>query len=38
MFNNCIIHIILNTITGEYYGKETTKRETSKEFANITKG
>ena len=27
-----------NTITGEYYGKETTKREPSKEFANITKG
>jgi len=30
--------MFMNTITGEYYGKETTKRETSKEFANITKG
>jgi len=30
--------MFMNTITGENYGKETTKRETSKEFANITKG
>ena len=32
MFNNCIIHIILNIITGENYGKETVEPEPSKEF------
>jgi len=37
MFNNCIIHIILNIKTGEYYGKETTKREPSKEFEEVSK-
>jgi len=37
MFNNCIIHIILNIITGENYGKETTKREPSKEFEEVSK-
>ena len=37
MCNNCIIHIILNIITGEYYGKETTKREPSKEFEKVSK-
>ena len=37
MFNNCIIHIILNTITVENYGKETTKREPSKEFEEVSK-
>ena len=30
--------MFMNTITGENYGEKTTKRETSKEFANITKG
>ena len=29
--------MFINTITGEYDGKETTKRETSKEFENISK-
>jgi len=24
--------MFMNTITGEYYGKETTKREPSKDF------
>ena len=37
MFNSCIITLLLNIKTGEYYGKETTKRETSKEFENISK-
>ncbi len=37
MFNNCIIHIILNIITGENYGKETTKREPSKVFEEVSK-
>ena len=29
--------MFMNIITGEYDGKETTKRETSKEFENISK-
>jgi hypothetical protein len=29
--------MIMNTITGEYYGKETTKRESSKEFEEVSK-
>ena len=29
--------MFMNTITGENYGKETTKREPSKEFENISK-
>ena len=29
--------MFMNIIIGEYYGKETTKRETSKEFENISK-
>ena len=37
MFNNCIFHIILNIIIGENYGKETTKREPSKEFEEVSK-
>jgi len=32
MFNDCINHIILNIITGEYYGKETVERTTSENF------
>ena len=28
--------MFMNTITGEYYGKETTKREPSKEFEKRT--
>ena len=30
--------MFMNIIIGEYYGEETTKREPSKEFENITKG
>ena len=37
MFNDCINQIILNIITGENYGKETTKREPSKEFEEVSK-
>ena len=37
MFNDCINHIILNTITGEYYGKETVEPEPSKEFEEVSK-
>ena len=29
--------MFMNIIKGEYYGKETTKREPSKEFENISK-
>ena len=29
--------MFMNIITVENYGKETTKRETSKEFENISK-
>ena len=29
--------MFMNIITGENYGKETTKREPSKEFENISK-
>ena len=29
--------MIINTITGEYYGKETTKREPSKDFEEVSK-
>ena len=29
--------MFMNTITGEYDGKETTKRETSKEFEEVSK-
>ena len=29
--------MFMNTITGEYYGKETTKREPSKEFEKVNK-
>ena len=29
--------MFMNTITGEYYGKETTKRETSEVFEDISK-
>ena len=29
--------MFMNTITGEYYGKETTKREPSKEFEEVSK-
>ena len=37
MFNKCKFIIFMNTITGEYYGKETTKREPSKEFEEVSK-
>ena len=37
MFNKQVIIIILNIKTGEYYGKETTKREPSKEFEEVSK-
>ena len=37
MFNKSLISINLNIITGEYYGKETTKREPSKEFEEVSK-
>jgi hypothetical protein len=37
MFNKCYIITNLNIITGEYYGKETTKREPSKEFEEVSK-
>jgi len=29
--------MFMNTITGEYYGKETTKREPRKEFEEVSK-
>ena len=29
--------MFMNTITGEPYGKETTKREPSKEFEEVSK-
>jgi len=29
--------MFMNTITGEYDGKETTKREPSKEFEEVSK-
>jgi hypothetical protein len=29
--------MFMNTITGEYYGKETFEPEPSKEFENISK-
>jgi len=29
--------MFMNTITGEDYGKETTKREPSKEFEEVSK-
>ena len=29
--------MFINTITGEYYGKETFEPEPSKEFENISK-
>ena len=29
--------MFMNTITGEYYGKETTKREPSKDFEEVSK-
>ena len=29
--------MFINIITGEYYGKETTKREPSKEFEEVSK-
>ena len=32
MFNKCYIITNLNIKTGEYYGKETTKREPSENF------
>jgi len=37
MFNKFVFILILNTITGEYYGEETTKREPSKEFEKVSK-
>ena len=37
MFNKCYIITNLNIITGENDGKETTKREPSKEFEDISK-
>ena len=37
MFNSCIITLLLNINTGKYYGKETTKREPSKEFEEVSK-
>ena len=32
MFNKIVKTMFTNTITGEYYGKETTKRTTSENF------
>ena len=29
--------MFMNTITGEYYGKETSKPEPSKEFEEVSK-
>ena len=37
MFNKIVKTMFMNTITGEYYGKETTKREPSKEFEEVSK-
>ena len=37
MFNNYIIHIILNILTGENYGEETVEPEPSKEFEEVSK-
>ena len=37
MFNSCIITILLNIKTGEYYGKETVEPEPSKEFEEVSK-
>ena len=37
MFNKCVKTIFMNIITGENYGKETTKREPSKDFEEVSK-
>ena len=37
MFNKLVKTMFMNTITGENYGKETTKREPSKEFEEVSK-
>ena len=37
MFMEYSIHIIFNIITGENYGKETTKGEPSKDFEEVSK-
>ena len=37
MFNKLVKSMFMNTITREYYGKETTKREPSKEFEEVSK-
>ena len=37
MFNKIVKTLFMNIITGEYDGKETTKREPSKEFEEVSK-
>jgi len=37
MFNILVKTMFMNTITGENYGKETTKQEPSKEFEEVSK-
>jgi hypothetical protein len=37
MFNKLVKTRFMNNIIGEYYGKETTKREPSKEFEKVSK-
>ena len=37
MFNKRVETMFMNTITGEYYWKETVEPEPSKEFENISK-
>ena len=37
MFNKIVKTMFTNTITGEYYGKETFEPEPSKEFEEVSK-
>ena len=37
MFNKRVETMFMNTITGEYYGKETFEPEPSKEFEEVSK-
>jgi hypothetical protein len=37
MFNKRVKTMFMNTITGEYYGKETFEPEPSKEFEEVSK-
>ena len=37
IFNKRVKTMFMNTITGEYYGKETVEPEPSKEFEEVSK-